>query len=167
MSGSAPWRVDVDPTAWVAPGAVLVGSVRLGAYASVWYGAVLRGDGDLIDIAERTNVQDGSVLHADPGHPLRLGRGVSIGHRAVLHGCTVGDDTLVGMGAIVMNDAVIGHGSIIGAGAVLAAGTVVPPGSLVMGLPGGIRRPVNEDERAGITANAEYYLQLVAAHRGR
>ncbi|MCL8026863.1 gamma carbonic anhydrase family protein [Nocardioides bruguierae] len=154
----------LDPSAWVAPGAVVVGDVRLGACSSVWYTAVLRADGDTIAVGTDSNVQDGSVLHTDPGFPLTLGDRVSVGHRAVLHGCTVEDDVLVGMGAIVMNGAVVGAGSIIGAGAVLAEGACVPPGSLVLGLPGRVRREVTDAERVTITRNAEQYVRLAGLH---
>ncbi|MBS46147.1 MAG: gamma carbonic anhydrase family protein [Nocardioides sp.] len=156
----------VHPDAWVAPGAVVVGDVTLGAQASVWYTAVLRGDGDAISVGERSNVQDGCVLHTDPGFPVRMGSGVSVGHRAVLHGCTIEDDVLVGMGAIVMNGAVIGAGSMVGAGAVVSQGMVVPPRSMVLGLPAKVRRELTDDEVAGVRHNAEQYVALVAQHRG-
>lgn len=152
-------RPTVDPSAWIAPGAVVVGDVSVGPEASVWYAAVLRGDGDSITVGARSNVQDGCVLHADPGFPLRVGAGVSVGHRAVLHGCTVDDDVLVGMGAIVMNGARIGSGTIIGAGAVVAAGVEVPPRSLVLGLPAKVRREVTDDELAEVLANAATYVE--------
>lgn len=149
----------VDPSAWIAPGAVLVGDVSVGPEASVWYTAVLRGDGDSITVGPRSNVQDGCVLHADPGFPLRVGAGVSVGHRAVLHGCTVDDDVLVGMGAIVMNGARVGSGTIIGAGAVISAGVEVPPRSLVLGVPAKVRREVADDELAEVLANAATYVE--------
>ena len=163
---SLPGRVpEVDPTAWIADTARVVGAVTLGAQVSVWYSAVLRGDGDSIRVGERTNLQDGAVLHADPGFPLVVGAGVSVGHAAVLHGCTVEDDVLVGMGAVVMNGAVIGGGSMIGAGALVSPGTVVPPGSLVVGTPGKVRRETTPDERTLIGLNATVYLDLVEQHR--
>ncbi|MCW2778223.1 MAG: gamma carbonic anhydrase family protein [Frankiales bacterium] len=163
---SLPGRVpDVDPSAWVADTARVVGAVTLGEQVSVWYSAVLRGDGDSITVGARTNLQDGAVLHADPGFPLVVGAGVSVGHATVLHGCTVEDDVLVGMGAVVMNGARIGTGSMIGAGALVSPGTVVPPGSLVVGTPGKVRRETTGQERELIALNATVYLDLVAQHR--
>ncbi len=161
-----PGRVpEVDPEAWVAPTATVVGAVRLGPGASAWYGAVLRGDGDTITIGARSNVQDGCAVHADPGFPVVIGEGVSIGHNAVVHGCTVEDDVLIGMGAIVMNGCRIGAGSMVGAGALLPAGTVVPPGSLVVGAPGKVRRETTAEERELIGLNAAMYLDGLAVHR--
>jgi carbonic anhydrase/acetyltransferase-like protein (isoleucine patch superfamily) len=161
-----PASPDVDPSAWVAPTAVLVGRVRLGAGASAWYGAVLRGDGDDIGIGAGSNVQDGTVLHADPGFPVSVGNGVVIGHGAVVHGCTVEDGVLVGMGSTVLNGVRIGAGSLVAAGAVLLEGTQVPPGSMVAGVPARVRRPVTEDEAAGIRLVAEHYVELARQHAG-
>ena len=149
---------------FVAPGATLVGRVTLGEGASVWYGAVLRADGDTIGVGAGSNVQDGCVLHADPGFPVAVGSGVSIGHGAVVHGCTVGDEVLVGMGARVLNGARIGAGSLIAAGAVVLEGTVVPPGSLVAGVPGKVRRELGAEELAGVVANARAYVELARRH---
>jgi carbonic anhydrase/acetyltransferase-like protein (isoleucine patch superfamily) len=159
------WQVAVDPTAWVAPAATVVGSVTIGKRASVWYGAVLRGDGEPIAVGEESNLQDGCVLHTDPDFPVRVGRGVSIGHRAVLHGCTVGDDVLVGMGSIIMNGASIGAGSIVGAGALVPEGMDVPPRSLVLGMPGKVRRPTTDEELAHIVTNAAAYVASARIHR--
>lgn len=156
---------DVHEGAWVAPTATVVGAVRLAEGASAWYGAVLRGDGDTISIGPRSNVQDGCAVHADPGFPVVLGAGVSVGHNAVVHGCTVEDDVLIGMGAIVMNGCRIGAGSMVGAGALLPAGTVVPPGSLVVGAPGKVRRETTAEERELIGLNAAMYLDALAVHR--
>ena len=156
----------VDPSAFVAPNAVVVGAVTVAARAGIWYGAVLRGDAETIAVGADTNIQDNCTLHADPGFPLVLGERISVGHNAVLHGCTVEDDVLVGMGATVLNGARIGSGSLIAAGAVVTQGTEVPPGSLVAGVPAKVRRPLTEEERAGIKANAEGYLLLAEAHRG-
>lgn len=164
---SLPGRVpSVDETAWVADTARVVGQVELGERVSVWYSAVLRGDGDAVRVGARTNLQDGCVLHADPGFPLTVGAGVSVGHAAVLHGCTVEDDVLVGMGAVVMNGAVIGAGSMVGAGALVSPGTVVPPGSLVVGTPGKVRRETTPEERELIALNSAVYLDLLEQHRG-
>lgn len=158
-------RPVVDPAAWVAPGAFVIGDVRLGESVSVWYAAVVRGDGDRIDVGARSNVQDGCVLHADPGFPVLVGSDVSIGHRAVLHGCRVGDGSLVGMSATVLNGADIGPGCLLAAGTVVLEGTVVPPGSLVAGVPGKVRRALTDGEIAGLRANADEYLRLTAIHR--
>jgi carbonic anhydrase/acetyltransferase-like protein (isoleucine patch superfamily) len=156
---------EVHQDAWVAPTATIVGAVRLAAGASVWYGAVLRGDGDTITLGPRSNVQDGCAVHADPGFPVVLGAGVSVGHNAVVHGCTVEDDVLIGMGAVVMNGCRIGAGSMVGAGALLSAGTVVPPGSLVVGVPGRVRRETTAEERQLIGLNAAMYVDALAVHR--
>ena len=158
-------RPDVAGTAFVAPGAVLIGRVTIAAEASVWYGAVLRADQDSISVAERSNVQDGCVLHADPGVPLSVGSDVTVGHHATLHGCTVEDLVLIGMGAIVLNGARVGRHSIIAAGTVLAERQEVPDGVLVAGVPGKVRREVSEAERAAISRNAAAYLELSQLYR--
>ena len=159
-------RPDVAGTAFVAPGAVLIGRVTIGADASVWYGSVLRADRDTIVVGARSNVQDGCVLHADPGVPLSVGQDVTIGHHATLHGCTVEDLVLIGMGAIVLNGARVGRHSIIAAGSVLTEGQQVPEGVLVAGVPGKVRRDLSEAERASIERNAVTYLGLARLHRG-
>ena len=158
-------RTETDDSAWVAPTAVVIGRVTLGSDVGVWYGSVMRADDESIQIGERSNIQDGCVLHADPGFPLVVGAGVSVGHNAVLHGCTIGDDVLIGMGAIVMNGAVVGRGSLVAAGAVVTAGAVVPSGSLVAGIPGKVRRSLTSDEIEGNRANARSYVDNVARHR--
>jgi carbonic anhydrase/acetyltransferase-like protein (isoleucine patch superfamily) len=152
--------------AWVAPGATVLGRVRLGAAAGVWYGAVLRADTERIEVGDGSNVQDGCVLHADPGFPALLGAGVSVGHRAVVHGAVVGDDVLVGMGAVLLNGSRVGPGSLVAAGTVLLEGAEVPPGSLVAGVPGRVRRPLTADETAAIRANAARYRELARRHAG-
>ena len=157
-------RPAVHEEAWIAPTAVLVGAVELGAQVGVWYGAVVRADTETITIGARTNLQDGVVVHADPGSPVAVGAGVSVGHRAVLHGCTVGDDVLVGMGAVVLNGARVGAGTLIAAGAVILEGAEIPPGSLVAGLPGKVRRELTHGERAAILRNAQTYCALARAH---
>ena len=159
-------RPDVAGTAFVAPGAVLIGRVTVGAEASVWYGAVLRADQDTIVVGARSNVQDGCVLHADPGLPLSVGEDVTIGHNATLHGCTVEDLVLIGMGAIVLNGARVGRHSIIAAGSVLTEGQQLPEGVLVAGVPGKVRRDLSEAERASIERYAATYLGLARLHRG-
>jgi carbonic anhydrase/acetyltransferase-like protein (isoleucine patch superfamily) len=157
---------DVHDDAYVAPGAVLVGRVLLEASASVWFNAVLRADSEPIRIGAGSNVQDNVSCHVDAGFPLTVGRDVSIGHNAVLHGCTVEDGALVGMGAIVMNGAVIGAGSLVAAGAVVLEGTAVPPGSLVAGVPARVRRELTDDEAAGIRRNAAGYRDRIQNYRG-
>jgi carbonic anhydrase/acetyltransferase-like protein (isoleucine patch superfamily) len=154
----------VDERAFVAAGAVIVGDVRLAAGSSVWYNAVLRAEAEPIRLGEDSNLQDAVVCHVDAGYPLTVGRGVSVGHGAVLHGCTVEDDCLIGMGATVLNGSVIGSGSLVAAGAVVLEGTIVPPGSLVAGVPGKVRRELSEEERAGIRRNADHYLRHVEEH---
>ncbi len=151
-------RVEAHPDSWVAPGASLVGKVRLDAGASVWFGAVLRGDNELIHVGEDSNVQDGSVLHTDRGWPLTIGKGVTIGHKVTLHGCTIGDHSLVGIGAVVLNGARIGRNCLIGAGALIPAGKEIPDGSLVMGVPGRVVRQLSEEQIRGLQANAAHYV---------
>ncbi|WP_306359121.1 gamma carbonic anhydrase family protein [Nocardia sp. CC227C] len=155
----------IDESAWIAPNATVIGRVKLGAQVSVWYSAVLRGDMDDITVGERTNIQDGCVLHADPGFPCTVGAGVSVGHNAILHGCTVGDDVLVGMGATVLNGAVIGSGSLIAANALIPEGAQIPPNSLVAGVPGKVRRELGEQELERIKLNAAVYLHNTGLHR--
>ncbi len=158
-------RPVIDPTAWVAPNATVIGDVTLGPQVGVWYSAVLRGDGDRITVGARSNLQDGVVLHTDPGFHLQIGEGVSVGHNAVLHGCRVEDDVLVGMGAIVMNGAVIGAGSMVAAGALVPSGVVIPARSLVVGAPAKVRRETTQEERGGIELNAMFYVDLAVIHR--
>ncbi|HMH58053.1 MAG TPA: gamma carbonic anhydrase family protein [Galbitalea sp.] len=155
----------VDPTAFVASNATLIGQVAVAADASVFYGSVLRGDTDSITIGAGSNVQDNVSMHTDSGIQLVVGSGVSIGHGAVVHGCVIEDDCLIGMGATVLNRAVIGAGSLVAAGAVVLEGTVIPPGSLVAGVPAKVRRELSAEERAGVKLNATHYVALAAAHR--
>lgn len=162
VSGHTP---EIDDAAWIAPNATVIGRVRLAAEVSIWYSAVLRGDLEAISVGARTNIQDGCVLHADPGFPLTVGTGVSVGHNAILHGCTIGDDVLVGMGATVLNGAVIGAGSLIAANALIPEGAQIPPGTLVAGVPGKVRRELSEAEQDGIRLNGAVYLRNMANHR--
>lgn len=155
----------VDPTAFVAPSATLIGQVTLGAEASAFYGVVVRGDTNAITVGDRSNLQDNVVLHADPGFPTTIGSGVSVGHTAVVHGCTIEDDCLVGMGATIMNGAVVGTGSLVAGGAVILEGQVIPPGSLVAGVPAKVRRPLTEDEIQGVRDNASHYVELASKHK--
>lgn len=156
----------IDPEAFVAPTASVIGDVTLHAGASVWYGAVVRGDVEKITVGARANVQDNVTLHADPGFPVTVGERVSIGHNAVVHGATVEDDCLIGMGATVLNGAVIGAGSLVAAQALVPQGMVVPAGSLVAGVPAKVKRPLSEEEREGVTLNGTLYAELGKAHRG-
>ncbi|WP_374105877.1 gamma carbonic anhydrase family protein [Streptomyces sp. AC495_CC817] len=149
---------------FVADGARIVGDVVLEAGASVWFNAVLRGDSAGIVVGRQSNVQDNVSVHVDADHPVVIGARVSIGHNAVVHGCTIGDGSLVGMGAVVLSGAVIGAGCLIAGGAVVLGGTEVPDGSLVAGVPAKVRRSLTEDERAGLVANAEIYLSHVTTH---
>ena len=155
----------LDPESWVAPNASVIGQVRLGARAGVWYSATLRAEAELIDIGAGTNIQDGVTVHVDPGFPVRVGVSVSVGHNAVLHGCTIGDGVLIGMGAIVLNAAVIGEGSLIAAGALITQGMIVPPRSLVAGVPGKIRRELSDEEVAANRHNSVVYEHHIALHR--
>lgn len=159
------YRPECHPTAYIAESADVIGRVQLGADSSIWFNTVVRGDGEQIVVGDGSNIQDCSACHADPGFPLVLGRGVTVGHRAILHGCRIEDDVLVGMGAIVMNGAVIGTGSIVGAGAVVSEGVHIPPNSLVLGLPGTVRRGTSDQERAAVVLNAEHYVELARSYR--
>lgn len=154
----------IAETAWVADSATVIGDVELSDGVGVFYSAVIRGDMATITVGTDSNVQDGVVMHADPGMPLTVGERVSIGHNAVLHGCTVGDDVLVGMGATVLNGAVIGAGSLIAANALVPQGMEIPAGSMVAGVPAKVRRELSEAERAGITMNGAAYVELTKAH---
>jgi len=151
---------------WIAPTASLVGRVILSSGASVWYGAVLRGDNETITIGENSNFQDNCVAHTDMGFPLTIGAECTIGHMAVLHGCTVGDGSLIGIGATILNGAVIGENCIIGAHAFIPEGKTIPPRSLVIGAPGRVARAVTEDEIAGLKVSAAHYVQQWRRHAG-
>jgi carbonic anhydrase/acetyltransferase-like protein (isoleucine patch superfamily) len=148
---------EIDPTAWVAPGCHVMGKVRIGALASVWFGAVLRGDNEWIDLGAGSNIQENSVLHTDWGYPLTIGAGCTIGHKAMLHGCTIGANSLIGMGATVLNGAVIGRDCLIGAGALITENKVIPDGSLVMGAPGRVVRALDQAGIDRLRASALSY----------
>ncbi|MDT0683912.1 gamma carbonic anhydrase family protein [Roseicyclus sp. F158] len=152
-------RPEIAETAWVAPDANVIGAIVLKAGASVWFGATLRGDNEPIVIGEGSNVQENVVMHTDIGFPLDVGPNVTIGHKAMLHGCTIGEDCLIGMGATILNGAVIGAGSLIGAGALVTEGKEIPPGSLVMGAPGKVVRQIDEAALKRMTAGTAYYRQ--------
>jgi len=158
-------RPEIAPDAFIAHAAVVVGRVRIGARSSVWYGSVLRGDDEEIVVGADTNVQDLSLMHADPGFPAVLGDRVTVGHKVIVHGATVEDDVLVGMGAILLNGARIGSGSVVAAGAVVTPGTEVPEGSLVAGLPGKVIREVRDSDREMIQHAFQSYVKKSAVHR--
>jgi carbonic anhydrase/acetyltransferase-like protein (isoleucine patch superfamily) len=158
-------RPQIADGAFIAPAAVVVGRVRIGARSSVWYGSVLRGDDEEIIIGDDTNVQDLSVMHADPGYPAVLGDRVTVGHRAIVHGARVEDDVLIGMGAILLNGAKVGSGSVIAAGAVVTPGAEIPPASLVAGIPAKVLRPVRESDTAMIGHAFESYVRKSGIHR--
>ena len=159
LVGVAP---ELDADAWVAHSADLIGRVRLMRGASVWFGAVLRGDNEWITVGEGSNVQDGCVLHTDMGAPLTIGQNCTIGHSAILHGCTIGEQSLIGMGATVLNHAVIGARCLIGAGALVPEGKIIADGSLVVGMPGKAIRVLNEAEQAGLLKSALSYQRNAA-----
>ena len=144
---------------WIAPSAVVLGDVELKRNASVWFGAVIRGDNDPIVIGENSNIQDGSVLHTDVGVPLTIGRNVTVGHQVMLHGCSIGDSTLVGIGSLVMNGAVIGDNCLIGAKSLVTEGKVIPPRSLVLGSPAKVVRELTEPELQMLEASALHYVE--------
>jgi len=148
-----------DPRHWVAPNAVLIGKVRLERDASVWFGAVLRGDNELITVGEGSNVQDGCVLHTDPGYPLVIGPHVTVGHMAMLHGCEIGEGSLIGIGAVILNGAKIGRNCLIGAKALIAENKVMPDNSLVMGMPGKVVGEVRSEQAERMRAGAARYVQ--------
>ncbi len=155
----------IHPSAFIAPGAIVLGDVTLGRDSSVWYNSVVRGDTAPITVGEESNLQDLTVVHVDAGVPCTIGRRVGVGHRAILHGCTVEDDSLVGMGAILLNHVRVGTGSVIGAGAVLPEGTEVPPGSLVLGVPGRVIRAVDDQLADRIALTWSHYVQAARDHR--
>ncbi len=164
LDGVAPEFPD-DGDFWVAPDANLIGRVILEAGASVWFGATLRGDNEPIRVGEGSNIQENCVIHTDMGYPATIGRNCTIGHKAMLHGCTIEDGSLVGMSATILNGAVIGRGSIIGAGALVAEGKHIPDGSLVMGIPGKVVRALDADAQSGILGSAAHYRDRMRRFR--
>jgi carbonic anhydrase/acetyltransferase-like protein (isoleucine patch superfamily) len=155
----------IDPTAFIHPEAFVCGDVTLGPRASVWPAAVIRADSAPISVGDSSNVQDGVIIHVDPGLPCTIGDRVTIGHRAMVHGATVEDDCLIGIGAIVLNRVVVGRGSLVGAGAVCSEGMVIPAHSLVLGVPAKVVRAVDEKLRARIAAGVDAYVALAQRHR--
>ena len=162
INGTSP---SIAGTAFTAPTASIIGDVALGESASAFYGVSVRADTAPIRVGQGSNLQDNVVVHADPGFPATIGSGVSVGHGAVVHGCTIENDCLIGMNATVLNGAVIGSESLVAAGAVVLEGTVVPPRSLVAGVPGKVRRPLSDEEVAGIRENASSYRRLAQQHQ--
>ena len=155
----------IHPTAYLAPGAMVIGEVSLGEEASVWYGAVLRGDLNRIAVGPRSNLQDGTIIHLSDDLPALVGERVTVGHGAILHACTVSDEVLVGMGAVILDGAEIGARSIIGARTLITGGTKIPPGSLVLGSPGKVVRQLDQAEQAGIARWALKYVEVAKSHR--
>ena len=149
---------EIHPDAWAASNATLIGKVKLEKNSSSWFNAVLRGDIELITIGENSNIQDGSVLHTDPGYKLNVGKGVTVGHMVMLHGCQIGDDTLIGIGSIILNNAKIGKNCIIGANSLITENKIIPDNSLVVGSPGRVLRKVTEEEIKAIHENAKHYV---------
>ncbi|WP_224815011.1 gamma carbonic anhydrase family protein [Hasllibacter sp. MH4015] len=163
LDGTAPTIAD---DTWIAPDANVIGNVVVEAGGSVWFGCTLRGDNEVIRVGAGSNVQENVVCHTDPGCPLSIGADCTIGHKAMLHGCTIGDGSLIGMGATVLNGAVIGAGCLIGAGALIPEGKVIPDGSLVMGMPGKVVRDLDDAARQGLLQSAEHYRQNMRRFRG-
>ena len=149
---------EVQPDAWVASNATLIGKVKIEKNSSIWFNAVLRGDIELISIGENSNIQDGSVLHTDPGYNLNVGKGVTVGHMVMLHGCQISDDTLIGIGSIILNNAKIGKNCIIGANSLITENKIIPDNSIVVGSPGRVLRKVTEEEIKAIHENAKHYV---------
>lgn len=167
MSGrrdGLPVALKIHPTAFIAPGSIVVGEVTLGARSSVWFNSVLRGDSDRIEIGEDSNIQDNSTVHMDEGLPALLGRRVTVGHRSIIHGCVIEDDCLIGMGAVILSGARIGTGSLVGASALVKEGQAIPPGSLAVGAPARVLGPVNDSHRAAIAEGARHYAELARAY---
>jgi carbonic anhydrase/acetyltransferase-like protein (isoleucine patch superfamily) len=156
----------IHESAFVAPEATVIGQVTLGAHVSVWPGAVIRADNEKISIGDESNVQEGAILHVDPGKPLSIGSGVTIGHQAMLHGCTIGDGTLIGIQAVVLNGAVIGKNCLVGAGSLVTENKVFPDGSLIIGSPAKVVRELADEAIAGLATNAANYVRHTENYRG-
>ncbi len=156
LDGVAP---EVDPSAWIADSAQVMGRVTLGAEASVWFGTIIRGDTESITIGRGSNIQDGSVMHADIGMPIVLGENVTVGHKVMLHGCTIGDETLIGIGAIVLNGAKIGRNCLVGAGALVTEGKEFPDGSMILGSPAKAVRMLTPEQMDGLRQSARHYVE--------
>ena len=155
----------VPPSAWIADSAQVMGNVELGEDVSIWFGTVIRGDTETITIGRGSNIQDGSVLHADVGKPLLIGENVTVGHKVMLHGCTVGDGSLIGIGAIVLNGAKIGRGCLVGAGALVTEGREFPDGSMILGSPAKAVRQLSPEQLQGLLNSAQHYIANAARFR--
>ncbi|MEL7043420.1 MAG: gamma carbonic anhydrase family protein [Pseudomonadota bacterium] len=149
---------------FIAPNAAVIGRVTLAPRSSVWFSCVLRGDTDPIEVGEGSNIQDGAVIHADPGFPARIGRNVTVGHTAMLHGCQIGDGSLIGIAAVVLNGAVIGKGCLIGANALVTEGMQIPDGSLVLGSPAKVRKSLSDEQQLALAHNADHYVGNAARY---
>ena len=160
MNSYANHEPKIDPSVFIADSAAVIGDVEIGAGSSVWFGAVVRSDGDIIRIGKNVNVQDGVIIHEDAGDPVMIGDNVTVGHRAIVHGCTVGSNVMIGMGAILLNGCVIGDNCVIGAGALVTGGTIVPEGSLVLGAPAKTIKPLSDALKEDIRATVEEYVEL-------
>ncbi len=154
-----------DETHWIAPDAVVIGSVSVASQVSIWFGTVIRGDNERITIGARSNVQELCMLHTDPGFPLKIGKGCTVGHKAILHGCTIGDNCLVGMGATILNGAKIGQNCLVGAGALVPEGREIPDNSLVVGAPGKVVRQLDDNALAMLRASADIYVANASRFR--
>lgn len=157
LDGTAP-RFEDESSNWIAPDVVLIGNIDIGRNVGLWFGTVVRGDNEPITIGAGTNVQEHTIMHTDPGFPLTVGKGCTIGHRAMLHGCTIGDNSLIGMGAIVLNGAKIGKNSLVGAGALVTEGKEFPDNSLIVGSPARVVRELGEEAFEGLQASAAHYM---------
>jgi len=157
----------IAASAWVAPNATVIGDARLGDNVSIWWNAVLRGDNDPIHIGANSNIQDGSVLHTDEGVPMHIGANVTVGHMVMLHGCTVGDNSLIGIGSVILNRAVIGKHSIVGANTLIPEGKVFPDGVLIVGSPGKVVRELSEEEKARLQKSADHYVDNARRYASR
>ena len=144
---------------WIAPNATVIGNVQLLKDASVWFNAVLRGDVELITVGQGSNVQDGAIIHTDPGFPCTIGKNVTVGHLAMLHGCEIGDGSLIGIGSVILNGAKIGKNCIIGSKALVTEGMEIPDGAMVLGIPGKVKKILNEEEQSAVSLGAEHYIQ--------
>ncbi|OGB68788.1 MAG: gamma carbonic anhydrase family protein [Burkholderiales bacterium RIFOXYC12_FULL_65_23] len=156
---------EVDPSAFVADSAQVIGDVNLGADSSVWFGTVIRGDSDHIRVGAGSNIQDASVLHADRGFPLTIGERVTVGHQVMLHGCTIGDETLIGIGAVVLNGARIGRNCLVGAGSLVTEGKEFPDGSMILGSPAKVVRQLSPEQIEGLRRSAEHYIANARRHQ--
>lgn len=167
LSSLDPERTVIDPTAFIAQGAVVLGDVHIGSDASIWFNAVVRGDMAAIRIGARTNVQDGTVLHVDDDRPLHIGQGVTIGHLCIVHGCTIGDRSLIGMGSIVMNGVELGEDCLVGAGSLLTENKVFPPRSVIVGRPARVVRTLGDADLPKLRHGTEHYVEAGRAYRRR